>query len=194
MSSFSFRPQSRRSLARRGGTLIKVLGITAVSAAGLALAIQHTRADEVPRKDQNFLYHAAEAGNTEMLASKLALEKTRNLDVKNFATLMIDEYVTIGDQLKQLAAAKKIEIPDQPSLTQRAKIAILSKMDGITFDQQYVRTIGIFAHKDAMALFKNGISESTDADIKDFAAATLPHLEHHLDMANALKAKLDTVK
>jgi len=124
-------------------------------------------------------------------ASKLALEKTANPDVKTFATLMIDEHTTVGDRLKKLAATKNLKVPDRPGVTQRAKIAILGKLDGAAFDEQYVGTIGVSAHKDAVDLFKKGAAEAKDAEVKDFAAKTLPNLEHHLEMANALKAKLD---
>lgn len=194
MSSFSFRPQFRLPLSRRHGNLIKVLGITAVSAAGLVLAIQHAHAGELPRKDKNFLDRAAQAGNAEVQASKLALEKTADPDVKAFATLMLDEHITLGDRLQLLAAAKKAKVPDQASVSQRARIAMLSKMEGAAFDEQYVSVIGVSAHTDAVELFRKGAEEATDAEVRDFAAKTLPNLEHHLQMANALKARLDARK
>lgn len=196
MSSTSFRPQSRLAARHRSrsGTFIKVLGVTAISVAGLVLAINHARADELPRHDKSFINSAAEAGNAEVKASKLALEKTTNPDVKDFATLMIDEHTTVGDNLKKLAASKDVQVPDEPSVAQRAKIAILGKLDGATFDKQYVSMIGVSAHKDAVKLFSRNASEAKDPDVKDFAAKTLPNLQHHLDMANALKAKLDAKK
>jgi putative membrane protein len=196
--SSTFRPQFRMQSAkiapRRSGTLIKVLGLTAVSVAGLALMMGHARADDLPRADKSFLNSAAEAGNAEVKASKIALEKTTNPDVKSFATLMVDEHTTVGDNLKKLAATKNVEPPTEPSVAQRAKIAVLEKLDGATFDKQYVSMIGVSAHKDAVKLFSKNAAEAKDPDVKDFAAKTLPGLQHHLDMANALKAKLDAKK
>jgi len=192
--SSTFRPQFRMFTPRRSGTLIKVLGVTAVSVAGLALMISHARADELPRADKSFINSAAEAGNAEVKASKIALEKTTNPDVKSFATLMVDEHTTVGDNLKKLAATKNVEPPTEPSMAQRAKIAVLEKLDGATFDKQYVNMIGVSAHKDAVKLFSKNATEAKDPDVKDFAAKTLPNLQHHLDMANALKAKLDAKK
>ena len=192
--SSTFRPQFRMFTPRRSGTLIKVLGVTAVSVAGLALMISHARADELPRADKSFINSAAEAGNAEVKASRIALEKTTNPDVKSFATLMVDEHTTVGDNLKKLAATKNVEPPTEPSMAQRAKIAVLEKLDGATFDKQYVNMIGVSAHKDAVKLFSKNATEAKDPDVKDFAAKTLPNLQHHLDMANALKAKLDAKK
>jgi len=192
--SSTFRPQFRMFTPRRSGTLIKVLGVTAVSVAGLALMISHARADELPRADKSFINSAAEAGNAEVKASKIALEKTTNPDVKSFATLMVDEHTTVGDNLKKLAATKNVEPPTEPSMAQRAKIAVLEKLDGATFDKQYVNMIGVSAHKDAVKLFSKNATDAKDPDVKDFAAKTLPNLQHHLDMANELKAKLDAKK
>ncbi|WP_050478929.1 DUF4142 domain-containing protein [Herbaspirillum rhizosphaerae] len=194
MSQPQFRPQLRMQTARRSGAMFKILGLTAISVAGLALAISHARADDLPRADKSFINSAAEAGNAEVKASKIALEKTTNPDVKDFATLMVDEHTTVGDNLKKLAASKNVEAPTEPSMAQRAKIAVLEKLDGATFDKQYVRMIGVAAHKDAVKLFRKNASDAKDPDVKDFAAKTLPNLEHHLEMANALKAKLDAKK
>lgn len=195
MSQPQFRPQFRMQSPRRSGTMFKILGLTAISVAGLALAINHqARADELPRPDKSFLHSAAEAGNTEIKASKIALEKTTNPDVKDFATLMIDEHTTVGDNLKKLAASKNVEVPTEPSMAQRAKIAVLEKLDGATFDKQYASMIGVSAHKDTVKLFRKNATEAKDPDVKDFATKTLPNLEHHLEMANALKAKLDAKK
>lgn len=174
--------------------MFKVLGLAAISVAGLALVMSHARADDLPHADKSFINSAAEAGNFEVKASKIALEKTGNPDVKDFATLMVDEHTTVGDNLRKLAASKNVEPPTEPGMAQRAKIAVLEKLEGGTFDKQYVRMIGVAAHKDAVKLFRKNASEAKDPDVKDFAAKTLPNLEHHLAMANALKIKMDAKK
>lgn len=199
MSLPSFSPQSRQqariSTSRHSGTIFKMLGLTVIGIAGVAMAINHhAHADELPRADKSFINSAAEAGNAEIKASKIALEKTKNHDVKDFATMMVDEHTTVGDNLKKLATSKNLEVPTDPSVAQRAKIAVLGKLSGDTFDKEYVSMIGISAHKDAVKLFSKNAAEAKDPDVKDFAAATLPKLERHLEMANALKAKLDAKK
>jgi len=188
-----FRPQFRMQ-SRRSGAMFKVLGLAAISVAGLALVMSHARADDLPHADKSFINSAAEAGNFEVKASKIALEKTGNPDVKDFATLMVDEHTTVGDNLKKLAASKNVEPPTEPGMAQRAKIAVLEKLEGATFDKQYVRMIGVAAHKDAVKLFRKSAGEAKDPDVRDFAAKTLPNLEHHLEMANALKIKMDAKK
>ncbi|ATD61375.1 MAG: DUF4142 domain-containing protein [Janthinobacterium svalbardensis] len=41
-----------------------------------------------------------------------------------------------------------------------------------------------------MKLFTDASQKASDPDIKAFATKTLPALQHHLDMANALQAAL----
>jgi hypothetical protein len=44
----------------------------------------------------------------------------------------------------------------------------------------------VSAHKDAVSLFDSESRHGTDADLKQFAGATLPTIKSHLDMVNNL--------
>jgi len=170
--------------------------LTAASAlclVGLSLA-STAHADSVTRQDKSFMTKAAEAGNAEVAASKIALEKSSNPDVKEFAQKMIDEHTQVGDQLKQLASGKDVSLPAEPSLVQRTEIAVLEKLKGTTFDKRYASMIGVSAHEDAVKLFQKNSTSAKDPDVKTFAAQTLPGLQQHLQMGRELKQKLDAAK
>lgn len=138
--------------------------------------------------------NAAESGNAEVKASQLALQKSSDPDVKTFAQKMIDDHTKVGDDLKALATSKNVTVPDDPSVAQKAKILVLSKLDGHTFDKQYAGMIGVSAHKDAVNLFKKSAANAKDADIKQFSATNLPALQDHLQMAMQLKSTVDAKK
>ena len=93
--------------------------------------------------------------------------------------------------LQALAASKGMKLPDAPSIAQRAKIKLLSARDGAGFDRQYASSMGVSAHEDTVKLFQKAARDAKDADVKAFAAKTLPTLEHHLQMARDLKATVD---
>lgn len=189
----SFRPQTHRFHPQSSRKMLAVLGIAVLT--GLAFAASHAlAADSLARQDKSFLVDAAHAGHAEIDASKLALEKSSNPEVKSFAEKMIADHGKVGDELKALAASKNVSVPEEPGMAQKAKIAILGKLQGATFDKQYAGIIGVSAHKDTVDLFRKTSTSAKDTDIKQFAADNLPALQHHLEMALQLKSAVDAAK
>ncbi len=137
---------------------------------------------------------AAENGHTEVAGSQLALTKSSNAQVKSFAQSMVDDHTKAGNELTALASSKGVTVPTQPSMTQRAKLKLLQAMDGASFDRRYADSIGVSAHEDTVKLFRKAADSAQDADIKAFAAKTLPALEHHLKMAQDLKTSVSSEK
>jgi putative membrane protein len=165
--------------------LLKIVGTAVIGM--IAFAYVGAHAADLSSGDKKFMTDAAEAGHTEINASKIALEKNRSPAVKDFAETMVGDHTTVADKLAKLAAAKNVKLPDGPSTMQKAKIAVLSKLDGATFDKQYASIIGVSAHEDTVKLFQDAASNAKDPDVKKFASENLPALQHHLAMANSLK-------
>lgn len=173
----------------------QIAGATALALLfGLAIVKVAYADDSISHWDKSFLTSAIESDDAEIKASEIALQKSSSPDVKNFAQKMIDDHRKTSDELKKLAAQKNVEAPTEASLTQRTKIDVLSKLSGASFDKHYASMIGVSAHKDAVKLFQSANTKSKDADIKQFAASTLPALQSHLAMANDLKGKVDNEK
>lgn len=171
----------------------RLIGAGVLMLAGAALSF-NAAAESVNSKDKSFMTNAAEAGHAEIEASKIALEKSSNQAVKDYAQKMIDQHTTVDEQLKQLASSKDVTLPAEPSMAQRAKIAILEKLKGNTFDKRYASMIGVSAHEDAVKLFQKSSKEAQDPDVKTFAAKTLPGLQEHLQMGRDLKKTVDAAK
>ena len=159
-----------------------------------ALAWAGVAAADVSHGDREFMEKAAEAGHTEIDASKLAQSKASSAEVKSFASTMITDHSKVGSELDQLAASKNVKVPTEPSVAQRAKIKLLEASSGTSFDKHYANEIGVAAHKDAVALFQKEAAQGSDPDVKAFAAKTLPGLNHHLEMATALQASTKAEK
>ena len=56
------------------------------------------------------MMEAGAGGNTEIAASKLALERSSNERVKSYANMMITDHQKAGDELKSLASQKKRDL------------------------------------------------------------------------------------
>ncbi|WP_233582851.1 DUF4142 domain-containing protein [Candidimonas sp. SYP-B2681] len=153
--------------------------------------MQAAAAQKVSGDDKDFLEDAAQSGHAEIEGSKLALRKTANPDIKAFAEQMIADHTKVGDELTALAKQKGYTPPTEPSLVQATKIKAISVMDGDSFDKSYANQIGVSVHEDAVELFQETANEAKDPDIKAFAAKHLPALQQHLELARALKQKVD---
>ena len=149
------------------------------------------RSAKLARADESFLKQADQNGLAEVESSKLALTKAQHQQVKAFAQQMVDDHTKANDELKALAQSKGVELPNQPSLAQRAKMKLLEKSDPENFDRRYIEQMGVEAHEDNVKLFQKAANEARDADVKSYASTTLPKLQEHLRMAQDLKAVTD---
>jgi len=138
------------------------------------------------RSDASFMKQAAENGNAEVEASKLAQTKAKRPEVKAFADQMVTDHTKVGDELKQLAASKKVDLPTGPSVMQKGKLKMISAGSDDKFDDRYANEFGVKAHEDTIKLFQTAANEAKDADVKAFAQKTLPALQGHLEMARKL--------
>jgi putative membrane protein len=138
--------------------------------------------------DESFFKDAAQAGMAEVAAGHLAQSKGTSQAVKDFGAMMVKDHSAANAKLKKIAMAKGIELPDKPSLTQRA---MNKKTDlhstGSSFDTDYIQE-QIKAHKDTVDLLQKEIDSGKDPDAKMFAAETLPKVKAHLDKIDKIAA------
>lgn len=149
-----------------------------------------TATPTVDEKCVEFATKAANSGMKEVELGRWASEYATRKDVKDFAATMIADHTKAGDELKSIAATKNITLPVMVTDNVREDIdKMKTKKQGKEIDKAYVDEM-VKDHKDAVNLFEDAAKNATDADLKNFAAKTLPTLQHHYDMIKAIKAKL----
>ena len=136
-----------------------------------------------------FMTGAAYSGMAEVEAGKMAVSKTKNAEVKQFAQQMIAEHTRANNELKQLAAKKSAALPTDLDAAHKAMAENMSKLSGDEFDREYMNG-QVADHEKTVALFQGQADGGTDADAKAFAAKTLPALKMHLEMARKLNGKM----
>lgn len=139
--------------------------------------------------DLAFINDAAPGGMAEVELGKLALSKAQNAEVKAFAQKMIDDHSKAGDELKQLAAQKKVTLPPDVLPKHKEAMEKLSKLTGADFDREYVKAM-VEDHEKDVTAFEAVSKTATDADVKAFAAKTLPTLKMHLEMIKGIAGKM----
>ncbi|WP_434771944.1 DUF4142 domain-containing protein [Pseudomonas entomophila] len=134
----------------------------------------------------DFVDEASAKGIAEIEAGKLAQQKSQSADVKTFAQMMVDDHTKANEQLKGIAQTKNIKVATDAELMDKAKKLILDIRDE-SFDRSYANN-QVKAHEQTIELFKKEAKDGKDADVKKFAADTLPKLEAHLKKAEELAA------
>jgi putative membrane protein len=137
--------------------------------------------------DRKFIEKAAKGGMAEVELAKLAQEKASSDQVKQFAKRMADDHSKANDQLKSLAASKGVTLPTELDRSDRRALDKLAKKSGADFDREYMEHM-VSDHKKDVGDFKSEAKGAKDAELKSFAASTLPTLEQHLDLAKSTEA------
>jgi putative membrane protein len=142
----------------------------------------------VASNTQDFVNLAGQSDLLEIQSSKLALQKSDNAKTKTFAQQMIDDHTKTSAELKELVSGGKVKVDPPPASldkSHQAKLDKLTKLQGKDFTKQY-DDMQVSAHKDAVSLFERYAEDGDNADLKAFAGKTLPKLQEHLKMAQAL--------
>ncbi len=145
----------------------------------IALQAQNA-AGTVSAGDKTFVTKAAQGGMAEVKLGKLAADKASSSEVKDFATMMVEDHSKANEQLKSVAGQKSITLPDDIGAKNQATYDRLSKLSGTAFDHAYVQAM-VKDHREDVAEFKKESNNAKDSDIKSFASETLPTLQKHLD-------------
>jgi putative membrane protein len=154
--------------------------------AGIALALAGS-ANAKGTIDQDFVTNAAQGGLAEVELGKIAEDRASAADVKKFGQQMVDDHGKANDELKTIAAKAGAAVPASPSSSQKEMANSLKQKSGVDFDNAYAKAM-VKDHHEAIALFKTEAASGKDPDLKAFAQKTLPTLETHLKMADALNA------
>ncbi|HML15938.1 MAG TPA: DUF4142 domain-containing protein [Bryobacteraceae bacterium] len=133
--------------------------------------------------DKKFLKEAALDGMTEIELGKIAGEKASNLQVKQFAQRMIEEYTAAHGTILRIASDEMVAVPKTIDSKHKARVDRLAKLSGAEFDRAYVQDETKQRHQD-LKEFTGASQGGNDPNLKNFATSTLPAIEDHI---NALK-------
>ena len=140
--------------------------------------------------DVQFVAVAAGSGMYEVEASRVALSRAVDPQVRAYAQMLVDHHTTSNNELMQLVAAKGQRIAPglPPSLQQ--KVSMLSGLSSPAFDREYIRMTGVQDHRAGIAAFEQGQRSVTDRDLRAYIDKTLPVLRSHLQHAEDIAGRI----
>ena len=136
--------------------------------------------------DQSFTREAASGGMAEVKLGQLAQTKGSAQSVKDFGKRMEADHSKASDQLKDAASKDNITLPSTMPKSDEAIYQRLSKLSGAEFDKAYAEQM-VKDHKKDIASFQKEATKGKKPEIKQFASQTLPTLQEHLKMAQAMQ-------
>jgi putative membrane protein len=137
--------------------------------------------------DVVFAKKAAIGGMAEVAFGKLALSKTSNTRIKDFANMMVTDHSKANNELMGIAINKNITLPATVDAEHQAKMDSLNKLSGMDFDKAYAAAM-VEGHQKTLALMQTETSIGKDADLRAFAAKTASTVQIHLNAINNISA------
>jgi putative membrane protein len=137
----------------------------------------------------SFMRDAAQANSAEIELGKLAGTNGQSADVKSFGKMMVDDHGKAGKEAEELAKKKNMTLPTDLG-SHQSTVDKLKGLKGADFDKQYVDEM-VNGHEKVVSMFEKEAANSSDPDVKAFAAKTLPTIRKHLDRIKEIQAKMN---
>jgi putative membrane protein len=135
---------------------------------------------------ESFAMQAAVISKAEIELGQMAAQKSQDKDVRDFGQRMVKDHKAADAKLKKIAAQENLKLPDSLDAEHQAVKQKLSGLQGEAFDREYAKEMAK-GHDKAVALFEAASqAPQMPADLKEFAATTLPTLQEHDEMAHSL--------
>jgi putative membrane protein len=168
---------------------------TIVALAALTFASAVAMAQGTKPNDAQIAHVAYTAGQIDIKAAELALQKSKNKDVRAFAEDMVRDHKAVNE--KALALVKKLNVTPQDNDTSKSlvkaadeKEASLKKLDGGAFDKAYADN-EVAYHKTVNGALQNTlISSAQNPELKELLQTGLKIFQGHEQHAEQVAKSL----
>ncbi|MGX5733098.1 DUF4142 domain-containing protein [Bosea thiooxidans] len=129
---------------------------------------------QTPVPPQEFVERTAIANMFGVESATLALRKTSSPAIKAFGHRLADDHAAAMSSLRRIVAKRSdIALPDRPDAPHLALLSALADKQGADFDKAYIEAQR-GTYRETAALMERYANEGTDAELKSFAAQSLP--------------------
>lgn len=170
--------------------------ITVFTSAAL-LVVGNVRAYAQAPSDPQIVGIVQAANQIDIDTAKLALTKTKNPQVKEFANQMISDHTALEKSVSDLA--KKLGVtPEQSETSKQLKqqaaeeMKKLRSLHGAGFDKEYAPREVAFHQAVIDAASKTLIPDAKNAELKSALEGAAPLLQGHLQHAQQLQQSLES--
>ena len=139
--------------------------------------------------DKTFVMMADEGNSAEIAASQMALKKSKNPEVKQYAQQMITDHEKLRSDMAPFASQMGVMTPQPLNETHKAEAKRLMAMSGKSFDMEYIKAMDQDHHK-TLGMFKNEEMTTSNQDLKAAVSQGESVVQQHTDMADSMSQKM----
>src|SRR5688572_2330047 len=139
--------------------------------------------------EQRFISDMLEDGRAEVELGRMAQSRSRNPAVREFGEMMVRDHTKAGEELKGVARQAEHTQPADPDADHQRLNERLSELSGAEFDRAYM-TAMVSEHEEAVRELEGKSDSSNNAEVKQWAAKTLPAVRQHLERAKQIRESL----
>jgi putative membrane protein len=138
-------------------------------------------AQDTTSSDKTFITDSSEGSLAEINYAKLALQKSQDKNVREFATKMITDHEKLINDMKPFAKKLGVKEPSGPPISDHVKYTELKMKSGISFDRGYVEAM-VKDHHNDLQTFIDEKNKTADPALKAAVEKGITVIKHHTEM------------
>ena len=169
--------------------VVAALSVAACNRGDNVEAAREKRQPTVTPAEQEFLMKAADANLSNIDVARLAMHKSQNSDVKDFANMIQSDDASALEDLTDLMNDKGVSLPNTLSPEMKTEIETMTALSGAELDREFANMM-VAQHQKEIGMYHDQLEIAQTPDVRKYAEDLLPRLEMHLEKAQRLQSKL----
>jgi putative membrane protein len=150
---------------------------------------KHKENNDLNEIDYKFLQQTSVYTEVEIAAGQLALSKSANSSVKNFAQTVVAGYTSARAELEDQASYLDVALPDFLDTRGKSLVESLSSLSGYQFDTAYIYG-RVRAHRLMLSGFQNTFNNGNNASVKGYVDRYIDMVRLNYIQADSIARKL----
>jgi len=139
--------------------------------------------------DEAFVTQLGHGSNAEVKLSEMALSKSGDPKVREFAQRMVTDHTKINKELTHLGHQLHLRVPSSPDGAHARAASSMAKLHGGEFDRAYMAQM-VSDHAETISLLQDMSKNAKEPQLRDWASKQIPTIQEHLDMARQTQSSL----
>jgi len=153
--------------------------VTAVLLAGAGtVSAKALTSPELTVPDRKFIEKVASDNMADLKLARLAIDKSANETVRDYARMIIDQRQELGQKLDVIAVEQGFPEPTSIDTLHQQVYDQLASLEGDTFDRAFLQVMKD-DHEQEVRDFDKATTELKNPELKKLAISTLPSLKQH---------------